>query len=194
MASGSARQSPQQPTRDTSALPAASATTAAPAGTHERTRTYMPATPGRPVKRARVVLIAAAGLSGGRADADRRNGRVRLRPGLPAGRYTITASKSGYIQLSARTAPAVASRRRRFNCSTDNSSRASTSNCRAAASSPGRVSDESGDVMPGVMVSVQRYPSTLQGDRRRLTPAGQAQRPTTAASIACGASTPAITT
>src|SRR4029077_16316401 len=37
----------------------------------------------------------------------------------------------------------------------------------------GRVSDESGDVMPGVMVAVMRY-QYQQGDRR-LVPAGQAQ-------------------
>ncbi len=91
---------------------------------------------------------------------------------LPAGRYTVLASKSGFIQLSF-------GQRRPLQAGTPiqlldgQQLKGVDFQLPRGGIVSGKVSDESGDVMPGVMVSVQRY-QYLQGDRR-LTPAGQAQ-------------------
>ena len=124
---------------------------------------------GRPIKRARV-FISAAELPG-RAMLTDDNGAFDF-TGLPAGRYTINASKSGYIQLSY-------GQRRPLQAGTplqllDGQQLKSVDFAlpRGGVIS-GRVSDESGDIMPGVSVQVMRY-QYQQGDRR-LMPAGQGQ-------------------
>jgi hypothetical protein len=102
IASGSAQQrsnqpsQPQSPARDTSARPSTPAT--APAATGRMTGRVVAADTGRPIKRARV-FISAAELPGGRGILTDDSGAFDF-TGLPAGRYTINASKSGYIQLS----------------------------------------------------------------------------------------------
>jgi len=156
----------QQPARDTPARSAAA--TATPAG--RLSGRVVAADTGRPIKRARV-FISASELPGGRGVLTDDTGAFDF-PDLPAGRYTINASKSGYIQLSY-------GQRRPLQAGTplqllDGQQLKGVDFAlpRGGVIS-GRVSDETGDVMPGVVVSVMRY-QYLQGDRR-LVPAGQAQ-------------------
>ena len=166
IASGSAQQ--QQPPRDTSARPPASTTTATPAG--RISGRVLAGDTGRPVKRARV-FISAAELPGGRAMLTDESGAFDFSD-LPAGRYTINASKTGFIQLSY-------GQRRPLQAGTPLQLLDGQQLKGVDFALPrggivsGRVSDESGDVMPGVMVAVQRY-QYAQGNRQ-LTPAGQAQ-------------------
>jgi hypothetical protein len=125
---------------------------------------------GRPIKRARV-FITATELPGGRGVLTDDAGAFDFAE-LPAGRYTLSASKNGFIGLSY-------GQRRPLQAGTplqllDGQQLKGVDFAlpRGGVIS-GRVSDETGDVMPGVMVSVLRYQS-LQGDRR-LLPSGQAQ-------------------
>jgi hypothetical protein len=156
----------QQPPRDTSARPAT--TTAPPTG--RVSGRVVAGDTGRPIKRARVFLSAAE-LPGGRGMLTDENGAFDFAD-LPAGRYTINASKSGYIQLSY-------GQRRPLQAGTPLQLLDGQLLKGVDFALPkggvisGRVSDESGDFMPGVTVAVMRY-QYQQGDRR-LTPAGQAQ-------------------
>src|SRR5882672_9913835 len=84
---------PQQPARDTPAQPAA-----APAPTGKISGRVVTADTGRPVKRARVSLNAAE-LSGGRGMLTDDSGAYEITD-LPAGRYTLNVSKSGFVSLS----------------------------------------------------------------------------------------------
>jgi hypothetical protein len=161
-----AQQQSQQPARDTSARPATTATT----GTGRIGGHVVAADTGRPIKRARVFLSAAE-LGGGRGVLTDDSGAFDFSD-LPAGRYTLNASKSGFIQLSY-------GQRRPFQAGTplqllDGQQLKSVDFAlpRGGVIS-GRVSDENGDVMPGVSVEVMRY-QYQQGDRR-LVPAGQGQ-------------------
>jgi hypothetical protein len=154
----------QQPSRDTSARPA----TQAPSG-HLNGRVSAADT-GRPIRRARV-LISAAELSGSRATLTDDDGGFDFAD-LPAGRYTLSASKSGFIGLSY-------GQRRPLQAGTPlqlidgQQLRGIDFALPRGGVISGRVADETGDVMPGVSVSVMRY-QYMQGDRR-LVPAGQAQ-------------------
>jgi Carboxypeptidase regulatory-like domain len=166
IAAGSAQQQPQPP-RDTSARPPASTTTTASARLSGRVVT---GDTGRPIKRARV-FISAAELPGGRGMLTDENGAYDFSE-LPAGRYTINASKNGYIQLSY-------GQRRPLQAGTPlqlldgQQLRGIDFALPRGGIISGRVSDETGDVMPGVVVAVMRY-QYQQGDRR-LVPAGQGQ-------------------
>ena len=166
IAAGSAQQTPQQPARDTSARPAAA--TATPAG--RLSGRVLAGDTGRPVNRARV-FITAAELPGGRAMLTDDEGAFGFAD-LPAGRYTINASKTGFITLSY-------GQRRPLQAGTPlqlldgQQLKGIDFQLPRGGIVSGRVSDKSGDVMPGVMVSVQRY-EYAQGNRR-LQPAGQAQ-------------------
>src|SRR5204863_10094591 len=83
----------QQPARDTSAQKEA-----APAPTGRITGRVVTADSGKPVKRARV-FVTAAELPGGRGVLTDDSGAFDLTE-LPAGRYTLTVSKSGFVSLS----------------------------------------------------------------------------------------------
>jgi Carboxypeptidase regulatory-like domain len=155
----------QQPARDTPAQQ-----NAAPSPGGRLSGRVVAADNGRPVKRARV-FIAAAELPGGRGMLTDDDGAFDFAD-LPPGRYTLTASKSGFIGLSY-------GQRRPLQAGTplqllDGQQLKGVDFAlpRGGVIS-GRVSDETGDVMPGVGVSVMRY-QYLQGDRR-LVPAGQGQ-------------------
>jgi hypothetical protein len=154
-----------QPTRD---APAQQNASAAPTG--RLSGLVLAADSGRPIKRARV-SISAAELPGGRSTLTDDAGVFDFTE-LPAGRYTLSASKDGFISLSY-------GQRRPLQAGTplqlldgQQLKGVDVALPRGGVIS-GRVSDETGDVMPGVTVSVMRY-QYLQGDRR-IVPAGQAQ-------------------
>ena len=155
----------QQPARDTSAQ-----NQATPAPTGRITGHVIAGDNGRPVKRARV-FAAAAELQGGRGMLTDDNGVFDFTE-LPAGRYTITASKSGFVSLSY-------GQRRPLQSGTPlqlaDAQQLKDINFQLPRGSVigGHVLDEDGDAMPGVMVRVMRY-QYLQGERR-LTPAGNGQ-------------------
>ena len=91
---------------------------------------------------------------------------------LPAGRYTLTVSKSGFVALSY-------GQRRPLQAGTPlqlaDGQQLKDIDFQLPRGSVigGRVLDEDGDAMPGVTVRVMRY-QYLQGERR-LTPAGNGQ-------------------
>ena len=157
----------QQPARDTSNQQNKDAT---PTPTGRITGRVLAADNGRPVKRARV-FINAVELPGGRGALTDDQGVFDLIE-LPAGRYTVTVSKSGFVSLSY-------GQRRPLQAGTPlqlaDGQQLKGVDFRLPRGSAiaGRVLDEDGDAMPGVIVRVMRY-QYLQGDRR-LTPAGTAQ-------------------
>ena len=81
-----------QPQRDTSAM------AATPAGTSIITGTVVSAATGVAARRARV-SVAGEAIRGGRSATTDDQGRYAF-TGLPAGRYTLTASKSGYLVVT----------------------------------------------------------------------------------------------
>ena len=125
---------------------------------------------GRPLKRARV-FINAAELPGGRGALTDDDGIFDFTE-LPAGRYTINASKAGFVQLSY-------GQRRPLQAGTPlqllDGQQLKGIEFRLPRGSvvAGAVYDENGDPMPGVSVRVMRY--QYQQGERRMTPAGNAQ-------------------
>jgi Carboxypeptidase regulatory-like domain len=158
--------SPQQPARDTSARPQ----DAAPTPTGRLTGRVVAADTGRPIKRARV-FINASELQGGRGALTDDAGVFDFTE-LPAGRYTVTVSKSGFVSLSyGQRRPLQAGTPLQLN--DGQQLRNVDFQLPRGSVIGGRVLDEDGEAMPGVIVRVMRY-QYLQGDRR-LVPAGTAQ-------------------
>jgi hypothetical protein len=159
-----ASQPPAPPARDTPAQQNAAAASGRVTGR------IVAADTGRPIRRARV-FITAAEIAGGRGTLSDDNGGFDFAD-LPAGRYTLSASKSGFIGLSF-------GQRRPLQAGTPLQLAEGQQLKGVDVALPrggvisGRVADETGDVMPGVAVNVMRY-QYMQGDRR-LVPAGQAQ-------------------
>src|SRR5882762_2947847 len=157
--------STSQPARDT---PAQKDAPPPPAG--RITGRVTAADNGRPVKRARV-FINAAELPGGRGMLTDDGGVFDLTE-LPAGRYTLTVSKSGFISLSY-------GQRRPLQAGTPlqlaDGQQLGGIDFRLPRGSviAGHVMEESGDPMPGISVQVMRY-QYAQGNRQ-LAPAGTAQ-------------------
>jgi protocatechuate 3,4-dioxygenase beta subunit len=156
----------QQPARDTSAQ--SKDTPPPPAG--RITGRVLAADNGRPVKRARVFATAAE-LPGGRGMLTDDSGVFDLTE-LPAGRYSLSVSKSGFVALSY-------GQRRPLQAGTPlqladgQQLKGIEFQLPRGSVVSGRVLDEDGDAMPGVTVRVMRY-QYLQGERR-LTPAGNGQ-------------------
>jgi hypothetical protein len=156
----------QQPARDTPAQPQDAVPT--PAG--RITGSVVASDNGRPVKRARV-FVSAVELPGGRGVMTDDQGVFDLAE-LPAGRYTLTVSKSGFVSLSY-------GQRRPLQAGTPlqladgQQIKGIQFQLPRGSVIGGRVLDEDGEAMPGVMVRVMRY-QYLQGERR-LTPAGVGQ-------------------
>jgi Carboxypeptidase regulatory-like domain len=154
----------QQPARDTPAQPS----TAAPGG--RISGHVVAADTGRPVKRARVFLNAAE-LPGGRGMLTDDSGAYEITD-LPAGRYTLNVSKSGFVSLSY-------GQRRPLQAGTPLQLLEGQQLKSVDFSLPrggvisGRILDEDGEAVPGATVRVMRY-QYQQGDRR-LTQAGTAQ-------------------
>ena len=156
----------QQPARDTPALPKDTP----PAPTGRITGRVVAADTGRPVKRARV-FVTAAELPGGRGMMTDDAGVFDLTE-LPAGRYNLTVSKSGFVSLSY-------GQRRPLQAGTPLQLADGQQLTGIQFQLPrgsvvgGHVLDEDGDAMPGVMVRVMRY--QYQQGERRLTPSGAGQ-------------------
>jgi hypothetical protein len=153
----------QRPSRDTSAQPA-------PTPTGKISGRVTTADTGRPVKRARV-FVTAVELPGGRGAMTDDTGLFELTE-LPAGRYTLTVSKSGFVSLSY-------GQRRPLQAGTPlqlgdgQELKGIEFRLPRGGVISGRVIDEDGEPVAGAMVRVMRY-QYLQGDRR-LTPAGNGQ-------------------
>jgi protocatechuate 3,4-dioxygenase beta subunit len=166
-----AAQSPQpgqvggsgQAPRDGSASPAA-------AQTGRMSGRVLAADTGRPIKRARV-FISGREAPGGRGTLTGEDGAFEFSE-LPAGRYTVSASKSGFITLQY-------GQRRPLQPGTPlqlgdgQELKGIEFHLPRGGVITGRVYDEDGDAMPGVVVRVMRY-QYLQGERR-LVAAGAAQ-------------------
>src|SRR5712691_5656974 len=156
----------QQPARDTPALPKDTPST--PTG--RITGRVVAADTGRPVKRARV-FVTAAELPGGRGMLTDDAAVLDLTE-LPAGRYNLTVSKSGFVSLSY-------GQRRPLQAGTPlqladgQQLKGIQFQLPRGSVVGGHVLDEDGDAMPGVVVRVMRY--QYQQGERRLTPAGSAQ-------------------
>src|SRR3954469_7999173 len=157
---------PGQPARDTSAQ-----TKDAPPPPGGRiSGRVLAADNGRPVKRARVFATAVE-LPGGRGMLTDDSGVFDLTE-LPAGRYTLTVSKSGFVALSY-------GQRRPLQAGTPlqladgQQLKGIEFQLPRGSVISGHVLDEDGDAMPGVTVRILRY-QYLQGERR-LTAAGTAQ-------------------
>jgi len=156
----------QQPARDTPAQPADAVRP--PSG--RITGRVVASDNGRPVKRARV-FVTAAELPGGRGMLTDDGGAFDFTE-MPAGRYTLTVSKTGFVSLSY-------GQRRPLQAGTPlqladgEQLKGIQFQLPRGSVIGGRVLDEDGDAMPGVMVRVMRY-QYLQGERR-LTPAGNGQ-------------------
>jgi len=157
-----------QPSRDTSAQPSTAAT--APQATGRIAGRVLTADSGRPVVRARV-LINAAEVPGGRGTQTDADGTYEF-TALPAGRYSVNVSKTGFVSLSY-------GQRRPLQAGTPlqlaDSQQLTGIDFRLPRGSviAGHVMDETGDPMPGITVQVMRY-QYAQGNRQ-LMPAGNAQ-------------------
>jgi hypothetical protein len=157
-----------QPSRDTSAQQPAVATT--PPAKGRIAGRVLTADTGRPVSRARV-LINAAEVPGGRGTTTDADGTYEFTE-LPAGRYSVNVSKTGFISLSY-------GQRRPLQAGTPlqlgDGQQLGGIDFRLPRGSviAGHVMDESGDPMPGLTVQVMRY-QYAQGNRQ-LVPAGTAQ-------------------
>ncbi len=165
VASAQSKPAGQRPSRDTAAQQQA---TPPPAGAIAGR--VVAADTGRPVKRARVSLSAAE-LQGGRAVLTDDVGAFALTE-LPAGRYSVTVGKTGFISLSY-------GQRRPLQPGTPlqltDGQQIKGLDFRLPRGGviAGHVFDEDGESMPGALVRVLRY-EYLQGDRR-LVSAGVAQ-------------------
>jgi hypothetical protein len=156
----------QQPARDTPAQKDAPP----PAPMGRITGRVLAADNGRPIKRARA-MVSAPELPEGRGTLTDDNGVFELTD-LPAGRYTLTVSKTGFIALSY-------GQRRPLQAGTPlqlrDGQRMAGIEFRLPRGSVvgGHVFDETGDPMPGTAVRVMRY-QYAQGERQ-IVPAGTAQ-------------------
>lgn len=155
----------RQPSRDTPAQPKDP-----PPAAGRITGRVLAADTGRAVKRARV-FASAIELPGGRGMLTDETGTFDLTD-LPAGRYTLTVSKAGFVSLSY-------GQRRPLQAGTPlqladgQQLKGLEFQLPRGSVISGHVLDEDGDAMPGVIVRVMRY-QYLQGERR-LTPAGNGQ-------------------
>lgn len=158
IASVLAQQPPPRPARDTAQ--------AQPPGTAVLAGRVLTADTGRPVKRARVLVNAGGRQS--RATTTDEQGRFRIAD-LPAGNYTITASRTGFVD-------AIYGQRRPFQPGTpvqlNDGQEVATIDLRLIRGGviTGRVVDEDGEPLARALVTVQRY-QYVRGERQ-LTPAG----------------------
>lgn len=155
----------QQPPRDTPAQ-----RSGAPAPAAKISGTVVTADTGKPVKRARV-FVAAPELPGGRAALTDDAGAFELSD-LPAGRYSVTVSKNGFITLSwGQRRPLQAGTP--LQLADGQQMKGVDFRLPRGGAIAGRISDEDGEPIPGASVRAMRY-EYQQGDRR-LVQAGAGQ-------------------
>lgn len=163
--SSSRASQPGQPARDT---PAQTPQTAEARG--RISGRVLTADTGRPVRRARV-FINATELPGGRGAQTDDQGTFDF-TALPAGRYSLTVSKTGFVTISY-------GQRRPLQAGTplqlaDNQELTGlTMSLPRGSAITGHIYDETGEPLPGAMVRVSRY-QYAQGTRE-LVPAGTTQ-------------------
>ena len=150
---------PSLPRRDTTQKPAT--------GT-ARIRGRVTAAPGgAPLRRVRLTLQTPAGPEFTKVVMTDAQGRYEF-SGLPAGRYSLSASKAAYVGLQY-------GQRRPFESGTaivlrDNETLASVDFALPRGSViSGRISDEFGEPLPQVQVEAQRFQYTPEGRRRLVT-------------------------
>jgi protocatechuate 3,4-dioxygenase beta subunit len=162
VSAGVAQQQPNQ----TQARRPARDSASTPQGTASIAGRVLSVDTGRPVKRARVIASAGGGQS--RAESTDDQGRFRF-GGLPAGAYTIRASKSGFVE-------AIYGQRRPLQPGTavqlaDGQALAAVDfRLIRGAVITGRILDEDGEPLVRALVSVERY-QYVRGERQ-LTAAG----------------------
>src|SRR5215813_8149958 len=148
----------QTPARDTPARPQE----APPTPKGRLSGQVVAADTGKPIKRARV-FINAAEVPGGRGVLTDDHGGFDFSE-LPAGRYTVNVSKSGFVSLSyGQRRPLQAGTPLQLN----DGQEIKNVDFRLPRGSvvAGRISDEDGEPMAGATVRVMRY-LYQQGDRR----------------------------
>lgn len=165
-----AQQPPAQPQgRGQNARPARDAAQEPPTATGSISGRVLAADTGRPLKRATV--LASGGSRQARGTTTDEQGRFRV-SGLPAGTYTITASKSGFVD-------AIFGQRRPLQPGTPvpvaDGQEVAALDLRLTRGSviTGHVLDEDGEPLARTLVTVQRY-QYVRGERQ-LTPAGADQ-------------------
>jgi hypothetical protein len=142
-----------------------------PAGTASISGTVSAADTGRPLKRARVVIAGAGAARQARSTVSDERGRFQV-SGLPAGTYTISATKTGYVDV-------IFGQRRAMRNGTPvqiaDGQQLSNINLQLPLGGviTGRVLDEDGEPLARSAVSVLRY-LYIQGERR-LVMAGNDQ-------------------
>lgn len=122
---------------------------------------------GAPLRRAHVRVMGERGVPGGIAETDAQ-GRFEVGE-LAAGRYFVTASRSGYVMQSYGQRGPNQSGTPIELADGQRADRVSFTLTRAGAIT-GRIVDEFGEPLAGAMISVQRY--AYMGGRRRLVGAG----------------------
>ena len=123
---------------------------------------------GRPLGRARIV-VSAPELPRGRNTTTTADGSFELTE-LPDGRYTVTASKTGFIGLSyGQRRPLQAGTP--IEVSGGRQVKGLEFRLPRGSAIAGRVFDENGDPMPGIAVQVLRYDNS-QGNRRLVSSGG----------------------
>lgn len=162
---GQAGRGGQQPARDTAAT-----TQPVTTGTAIITGYITTAGSGGPVRRARVTLSGGE-LRGGRSTLTNDEGHFTL-AALPAGRFTLRASKAGYVDV-----PFGAKRPGRPGTPIQLADKQKLENANIALPKgsviTGMVIDESGEPAPGTQIRVMRF--VMQTGERTLQSAGQAQ-------------------
>ncbi len=154
-----------------SAAVTVSAQAPGPAGTGSIRGRVISTESGNPLRRARVQLSVSAGQSPrtqlAYTDPD---GHFEFRQ-LPAGRYNITASRTGYVALSfGQTQPFEAGQPLEL-AAGEQAEHVDFALPRGGVIT-GRITEETGDPLPGVQVNVQRYAYQPDGERHLVRVGG----------------------
>ena len=139
-----------------------------PTGTGRIRGRVVAADTGAPLRRAQV-RISAAELRVNRAATTDADGRYEFSE-LPAGRYTVNVSRSGYVGLSFGQRRPFEQGRPLDLGSAQEADKIDFALPRGGVIA-GRITDELGEPLAGVRVQAMRY-QYLQNGRRQLTPAG----------------------
>lgn len=161
--SAAAQAPPAQPTRDVAPTASAPAT-----GTGSISGTVVVAGSGQPSRRARITLSSAE-PRGSRGATTDEQGRFAF-AALPAGRYTLSASRPGHVTVSyGQRLPGAGRPGTAIQLSDGEKFEARLQMPRGGVIT-GTILDENAEANPGTMVRAMRY--VVQSGRRTLQPAG----------------------